>query len=189
MQVLSDDEEDEGSRSGGSTIVKQFHLTSWPDHGVPASSKPMLELCISLMNQAGSTETAPIVVHCSAGVGRTGTLLAVLMIIKDIDVRRKEEIDVTTVVQRMREQRPKMVQTLVSQLHLFLHQERLRFPHSFRSNTSLSTAASRTTLTPRAQTSGPASLAPGNLTTTTLSRPRVKSEEDSITLVVPNLVR
>ncbi len=54
-----------------------------------------------------------MVVHCSAGVGRTGTLLATLAIMKQIEYRRATEVEIPSVVARLREQRPKMVQNLV----------------------------------------------------------------------------
>jgi protein tyrosine phosphatase/tRNA A-37 threonylcarbamoyl transferase component Bud32 len=53
--------------------VKQYHFTAWPDQGVP---KNPIDL-INFRNAVKQTETEnPIVVHCSAGVGRTGTYIA-----------------------------------------------------------------------------------------------------------------
>ncbi|GIY64319.1 tyrosine-protein phosphatase non-receptor type 12 [Caerostris extrusa] len=56
--------------------VYQFHYTSWPDHGIPDTVQPILEL-VRLMRDCQASETVPIVVHCSAGCGRTGTICAV----------------------------------------------------------------------------------------------------------------
>ena len=100
--------------------MKQFHLTTWPDHGVPTSPNPLLDLCVSLINSSSvEPEGTPVLVHCSAGVGRTGTLIAVNMILKEIIILGRLEIDVTSVVKSLREQRPKMVQTYVSRQALF----------------------------------------------------------------------
>jgi len=106
-------------------VIRQFHHTSWPDHGVPNTPKTLLDLCISLNGIAAAPSTSsndnrdsldepdsPIVMHCSAGVGRTGTLLAVSFIIRDIVEKGADEVDVALVVKHLREQRPKMVQSI-----------------------------------------------------------------------------
>ncbi len=71
----------------------------------------MISLCVQI--SPSSPPQPPVVVHCSAGVGRTGTLLATLSLVKQVELRREAEVDVVSVVARLREQRPKMVQTLV----------------------------------------------------------------------------
>ncbi|GLV36278.1 Leukocyte-antigen-related-like [Carabus blaptoides fortunei] len=85
--------------------ILQMHFTSWPDHGVPIypqSLVPFLKKLLTL-NQS----TAPIVVHCSAGVGRTGTI-----ILCDICLRmaaREGAVDALRYLHEMREQRANMV--------------------------------------------------------------------------------
>ena len=65
--------------------VKQFHFRQWPDHGVPEDSHQLLALVRSLWARSDeereedpdSESAAPLLVHCSAGVGRTGVFIAV----------------------------------------------------------------------------------------------------------------
>lgn len=59
-------------------LVKQLHYTGWPDHGVPsgdsmASFQLMLEHFIMMI--LTSKQEEKVVVHCSAGIGRTGTTI------------------------------------------------------------------------------------------------------------------
>lgn len=57
-------------------IVCQFHYTTWPDHGVPTTVEPIIEL-VRLMRDVQAGEARPILVHCSAGCGRTGTICSI----------------------------------------------------------------------------------------------------------------
>ncbi|CAJ0928866.1 unnamed protein product, partial [Mesorhabditis belari] len=60
-----------------SIIVKLIHCTSWPDHGVPTSGRMILRM-LKLVKDA---PPGPVIVHCSAGIGRTGTILEIETII------------------------------------------------------------------------------------------------------------
>ncbi|XP_067677280.1 receptor-type tyrosine-protein phosphatase epsilon-like [Haliotis asinina] len=85
----------------------QFHFTSWPDHGVPDTLA--LVNYIWLVRRTAVETDGPLLVHCSAGIGRTGTCIAVDSL---IDQARGEGIvDVLTYVSAMRGQRKNMIQT------------------------------------------------------------------------------
>lgn len=54
----------------------QFHYSTWPDHGVPRLVRPLLDM-VRLVRDTQASETLPVLVHCSAGCGRTGTICAI----------------------------------------------------------------------------------------------------------------
>ena len=56
--------------------VVQFHYWAWPDHGVPTLVRPLLDM-VRLIRDCQASETLPLLIHCSAGCGRTGTICAI----------------------------------------------------------------------------------------------------------------
>ncbi|XP_035307198.1 tyrosine-protein phosphatase non-receptor type 22 isoform X2 [Cricetulus griseus] len=92
-------------------IVYQFHYKNWPDHDVPSSIDPILELIWDIRCYQ-EDDCVPICVHCSAGCGRTGVICAIdytRMLLKDGIV--PENFSVFSLIQEMRTQRPSLVQT------------------------------------------------------------------------------
>jgi len=96
--------------------VSQLHLTSWPDHGVPDHISSVLAFLRVAETHRDDNYT---IVHCSAGVGRTGTFLA-LQHLTELVKSRESSIDILSTVLQLRELRPKMVQSL--QQYTFLYQ-------------------------------------------------------------------
>ncbi|KAM9507196.1 receptor-type tyrosine-protein phosphatase U-like isoform 5-T5 [Guaruba guarouba] len=90
-------------------VVEQFHYLLWPDHGVPRNSAQLLCLVDVVNKRALEAPAGPMVVHCSAGIGRTGTFIALDFLLKM--GRAEGKVDVFHCVQRLREQRISMVQT------------------------------------------------------------------------------
>ncbi|XP_043932722.1 receptor-type tyrosine-protein phosphatase mu-like [Protopterus annectens] len=88
--------------------VKQFHYTSWPDHHVPIKPIKIFHL-LNQVHTCSSNTTQPLIIHCSAGVGRTGTFIALDYVFEMAKAEGK--INVFQCVQQMREKRTKMVQT------------------------------------------------------------------------------
>jgi len=88
--------------------VTQLHCTKWPDFGVPDSAEVMKDLIAEVdIRKRGADK--PIVVHCSAGIGRTGTFVAIHMCLqKDL---QGEEINISKTVRSLREQRLGMIQS------------------------------------------------------------------------------
>ncbi|KAM5208837.1 receptor-type tyrosine-protein phosphatase H isoform 2-T2 [Hipposideros larvatus] len=104
--------------------VRQFHYTAWPDHGVPYSPDPLLAFRKMLRRWLDQTpEGGPPIVHCSAGVGRTGTLIALDVLLRQLEC--EGFVGLFSYVKKMRESRPLMVQTEAQ--YVFLHQCILRF--------------------------------------------------------------
>ncbi|CAG9792198.1 unnamed protein product [Diatraea saccharalis] len=98
--------------------IYHFHFTAWPDHGVPSEPGRVLNILLDVnyrLQQIMTSEDPPaqavVCVHCSAGIGRTGTFIVIDMILDQI---RKEgfdcEIDIHRTVQMVRDQRSGMVQ-------------------------------------------------------------------------------
>lgn len=92
-------------------LVNHYQFTSWPDYGVPDSVSPFMTFHKRIMN-FWSTDMGPIVIHCSAGVGRTGTFIAMDIALEQVN--KEEFVDIAGIVTRLRQQRIKMVQTEVS---------------------------------------------------------------------------
>ncbi|XP_032750371.1 receptor-type tyrosine-protein phosphatase H [Rattus rattus] len=103
--------------------VRQFHYVAWPDHGVPYSPDPLLAFQKLLRQWLDQTmDGGPPIVHCSAGVGRTGTLIALDVLLRQLECEGL--VDPFNFVKKMRESRPLMVQTEAQ--YVFLHQCILR---------------------------------------------------------------
>eukprot|EP01103_Thecamoeba_quadrilineata_P019689 TRINITY_DN8089_c0_g1_i1.p1 TRINITY_DN8089_c0_g1~~TRINITY_DN8089_c0_g1_i1.p1 ORF type:complete len:334 (+),score=52.76 TRINITY_DN8089_c0_g1_i1:124-1125(+) len=90
--------------------VVHLHYTDWPDKGVPKASDAMRDLIVKLDLVKGNLNE-PIVVHCSAGVGRTGAFLAIHMTTQQIAWEGVAEIDLQRTVMNLRKQRIGMVQS------------------------------------------------------------------------------
>jgi protein tyrosine phosphatase len=126
------------SLNGETRRLKHFAYTSWPDHGVPLTTTELLGfrnavkvgrasffcvffccwwtvvLCMTACSQhrcsqeAQGSTTAPLLIHCSAGVGRTGTYIAIDHIVEQC-LNLGGTIDIDTVVRTMRMARNYMV--------------------------------------------------------------------------------
>ncbi|XP_061732538.1 tyrosine-protein phosphatase non-receptor type 13 isoform X1 [Nerophis ophidion] len=86
--------------------VTHLNYTGWPDHGTPSQPDQLLTF-ISYMRHVHSS--GPIVTHCSAGIGRSGTLICIDVVLGLIS--KDADFDISDVVRNMRLQRKGMVQT------------------------------------------------------------------------------
>uniref|UniRef100_A0A8C2FTL3 protein-tyrosine-phosphatase n=1 Tax=Cyprinus carpio TaxID=7962 RepID=A0A8C2FTL3_CYPCA len=96
------------SGSGEKREVRQFQFTAWPDQGVPEHPTPFLAF-LRRVKACNPPDAGPIVVHCSAGVGRTGCFIVIDAMLER--VKQEKTIDIYGHVTLMRSQRNYMVQT------------------------------------------------------------------------------
>jgi cadherin 5 type 2 (VE-cadherin) len=96
--------------------LKHFHYVEWPDNGVP--DVITLLKFVQTVRVEVPARGGPIVVHCSAGVGRTGTFIAIDTILRQLE-QNQTLIDIYGVVYRMRMNRVSMVQT--ESQYVFIH--------------------------------------------------------------------
>ncbi|KAL5022770.1 hypothetical protein ScPMuIL_001925 [Solemya velum] len=108
-------------------LVIQFHYSAWPDHDV-ADPRQLVVFHRRLL-QTKSTLSGPLLVHCSAGVGRSGTFIALDALLTY--GRKNKEVDIMGYVAKMRRSRISMIQTV--EQYKLLHEalfEALMYPGS-----------------------------------------------------------
>ena len=108
-------------------IIKQIHYTGWPDHGVPdIQNGKVFDVFSEIIEKTDQYKgDGPIVVHCSAGVGRTGTYISMYYLEKEIKKQIKDKTEeikfsIFNLVRKLKEMRLYLVQTC--EQYLFIYQ-------------------------------------------------------------------
>ncbi|XP_058276348.1 phosphatidylinositol phosphatase PTPRQ [Hirundo rustica] len=104
-------------RHGDCMMVRQCNFTSWPEHGVPETTAPIIHF-VKLIRASRVHDNTPVVVHCSAGVGRTGVYIALDHLTQHVNDH--DFVDIYGLVAELRSERMCMVQNLAQ--YIFLHQ-------------------------------------------------------------------
>ena len=91
--------------------MTQFHYTAWPDHGVPDNVMSITSFIRHVRKLFPVSLDQPLLVHCSAGVGRTGTFITLDTMMQQM--KAEDTLSVYKCVRNLRTQRMNMVQTLV----------------------------------------------------------------------------
>ncbi|XP_037294800.1 tyrosine-protein phosphatase Lar isoform X2 [Manduca sexta] len=106
------------TRNGGAERreIKQLQFTAWPDHGVPDHPAPFLQF-LRRVRALNPPDAGPLVVHCSAGVGRTGCFIVIDSMLER--ARHERTVDIYGHVTCLRAQRNYMVQT--EDQYIFIH--------------------------------------------------------------------
>eukprot|EP00729_Bicosta_minor_P009527 gene9527-17272_t len=107
------------ARSGKTRKIVHFLYTAWPDHGVPDTSSEMVIFLFLVRAARRSLDTpaAPLVVHCSAGVGRSGCFIGLDYVVDQM--QGQGGVDVLGCVREMRAHRNYMVQAQAQYVYLY----------------------------------------------------------------------
>ncbi len=91
--------------------VTHFHFSAWPDHGVPADKTCLIQFIQRVRKDFPYYDSPPLVVHCSAGVRRSGTFIVLDSMLERMKV--EDSLDIYAFICEMRQKRGLMVQTEV----------------------------------------------------------------------------
>ena len=91
--------------------VTHMQYTAWPDHGVPQNAMSLISFIRRVRKQHPASLDHPLLVHCSAGVGRSGTFIILDLVMQQLKV--EGTLSIYNHLKTVRGQRMKMVQTKV----------------------------------------------------------------------------
>ncbi|XP_028812752.1 tyrosine-protein phosphatase non-receptor type 5 isoform X2 [Denticeps clupeoides] len=99
--------------------LRQYWYTSWPDQKTPDKAPPLLELvhAVEEARQQAPPQSGPVIVHCSAGIGRTGCFIATTILCKQL--KNEGVVDILRTTSQLRLDRGGMIQT--AEQYQFVH--------------------------------------------------------------------
>uniref|UniRef100_A0A903YIZ5 protein-tyrosine-phosphatase n=1 Tax=Anopheles minimus TaxID=112268 RepID=A0A903YIZ5_9DIPT len=98
--------------TGKSREVIQFHYTTWPDFGIPSSPVAFLQFLKEVRDSGAlDRDVGPPIIHCSAGIGRSGTFCLVDCCLVLVDKEGEDRVSVQDVLLELRQFRMGLIQT------------------------------------------------------------------------------
>ncbi|KAK2902887.1 hypothetical protein QQF64_010248 [Cirrhinus molitorella] len=108
-------------RKEAARTIWHYQYLSWPDHGVPQEPGGVLSFLEQVNMKQNEFSAGPMIIHCSAGIGRTGTIVVIDMLIDNIEAKGLDcDIDIQKCIQMVRDQRSGMVQTEAQYKFIYL---------------------------------------------------------------------
>ena len=108
--------------------ITQINFTGWPDHDVPyEKDEKIFDIFNTIINKVDEYKNNnPIIVHCSAGVGRTGTFISMYCLNKEInrqiiDNVKEIQFSIFNFVRKLKEMRKNSVQTVLQYYFIYLY--------------------------------------------------------------------
>ncbi len=94
-------------------VISQFHYMTWPDFGVPASTSTFLKFLRAVNSKHHSSRESPNVVHCSAGIGRSGTFILADVCLSRMrqTKKRMSRVQIIDTLVEMRQMRGGLIQS------------------------------------------------------------------------------
>jgi netrin-G3 ligand len=108
---LQEQQPDSNTDSLSSLEVVQFHFIGWPDHGVPQNGVVLINYIRRVRTIHPHSDPQPLLVHCSAGVGRTGAFVVLDSMLERM--KQEDNLNIFEFLKQLRAQRVLMVQTQV----------------------------------------------------------------------------
>jgi len=120
------------SRYDQTKLVTHLHYTEWPDHGIPETTHcfcQLLDLTDTYkgkQSRSNGSISTPVLIHCSAGIGRAGTFMTLCVIGEMLRQGHSiKDLDIVSIIGHLRQQRPGMVQTeeQFSFIYRYVHEQ------------------------------------------------------------------
>ena len=111
------------SKNNEHKVVTQLQYIGWPDHGIPNINEAYPSFLFIRNFILNNKDKCPVIVHCSAGVGRTGTFISIFNVIYDILSKQNSEViqfSIFNVVRKLKEMRRFLVQNV--EQYFFIYQ-------------------------------------------------------------------